>query len=268
MNKGINSHDLLQCATDAAKQAGLHVLQNIDRRREVFKSFRHDVKLQLDLEAQAQAETAIRARFPEHAILGEEDEEGKTQIQSPFRWIIDPIDGTVNFSHGFPIWCCSIAVQFENQTVAGAVFAPEMNELYHATWNGPAYCNNREIRVSEVDALATSMIFTGLDKKAEPHHKPFNLFTRIAEAVQRPRIIGSAALDLCHVAAGHGDGYFESGIYIWDIAAAGLIVERAGGRTEILAHKENHRMAYLATNGRIHGEFKSLLLTAMPDTKI
>ena len=265
MNKGINSQDLLQCAADAARQAGGHVLQNIGRRREVFKSFRHDVKLQLDLEAQAQAESAIRARFPDHALLGEEDEEGKVQARSPFRWIIDPIDGTVNFSHGFPVWCCSIAVQFENQTVAGVVFAPEMNELYHATWDGPACCNRREIRVSDVDALATAMVFTGLDKKADARHAPFSLFTRIAEAVQRPRIIGSAALDLCHVAAGHGDGYFESGIYIWDIAAAGLIVERAGGRTETLAHKENHRMAYMATNGRIHDEFKKLLLAAPPD---
>jgi myo-inositol-1(or 4)-monophosphatase len=257
---------LLECATAAAQTAGSYALQNWNRRQEVFQRFKHDVKLRLDLESQARAEAVIRARFPEHAVLGEEqaDPSASEPAGDAFRWVIDPIDGTVNFSHGFPIWCCSVAVQHRGEVVAGAVYAPALQDLYQATAAGPALCNGAPLRVSEVDTLAGALVFTGLDKSVDPLLPPFALFERIAASVQKARIIGSAALDICHVAAGRGDGYFEAGIYLWDVAAAGLIVRRAGGQAETLSRREGHRLRFLATNGRIHEALKAVVNVDWP----
>jgi myo-inositol-1(or 4)-monophosphatase len=115
------------------------------------------------------------------------------------------------------------------------------------------------IRVSTVDRLDHSMVFTGLDKEIDPALHPFALFERIALGTQKARVMGAAALDICHVAVGQGDGYFEAGIYIWDIAAASLIVDQAGGRSQILRELPGNRMFFLATNGRIHRALTELL---------
>lgn len=254
---------LLACAVDAARFAGNHALKNLHRRHQVARQFRHDVKLQLDLECQKKAESVIRRRFPAHAILGEENENvdqasGET-LHDRLEWVIDPIDGTVNFSHGLPLWCCSVAVRDGATVLAGAVFAPALGELYTARCDGPALRNGRPIRVSTVATLAGSVVFTGLDKNVPRGVKPFAAFEGISERIQRARIMGVAALDMCRVAAGEAEGYFESGIYIWDVAAAGLIVQRAGGQATTLWRETGYRMAYAATNGRIHAAFLRLL---------
>jgi myo-inositol-1(or 4)-monophosphatase len=139
-----------------------------------------------------------------------------------------------------------------------------MGELYTATASSPAACNGVAIRVSSVARLQESLVFTGLDKNADPAVPPLRILTRIVQHTQRARIWGSAALDICLVARGEGDGYFETGIYLWDVAAAGLIVRQAGGRVETLARWPGHRMAFLATNGRIHDELRALV--ALPPT--
>jgi len=257
----INAETLLECATAAAQAAGQHALTNWKRRWEVHRAFKHDVKLQLDIEAQAKAQEIIRARFPGHAILAEEDDPAShhARPRSPFRWIIDPIDGTVNFSHGFPIWCSSVAVEYKGEVVAGAVYAPALGNLYQAAIGRPALCDGTEIKVSDVNTLDAAIVFTGLDKSVDPSLPPFALFERIAANTQKARIIGSAALDMCQVAAGHGDGYFEAGIYLWDIAAGSLIVRQAGGQTELLGYQSDNRLRFLATNGRIHAALKQLV---------
>jgi len=261
MKRDPSPTDLLACAVFAARTAGSHALRNVSRRRVAFRTFKHDVKLKLDWECQKKAEQAILSRFPKHDILGEEDQEHDTSRVSDgnFQWIIDPIDGTVNFSHGLPLWCCSVAVRRGRQVLAGAVYAPALKELYTASVREPAKCNGARIRVSDVRHLKGALVLTGLDKHVDPRVPPFAIFETLSNNVQKSRIIGSAALDLCHVAAGQAEGYFESGIYIWDIAAAGLIVQQAGGKGEILKDQGNNRLCFVASNGRIHSGLKKLI---------
>jgi myo-inositol-1(or 4)-monophosphatase len=259
---GIRVNDLLACAVAAARSAAGHAARNLSRRNVVARRFKHDVKLRLDMECQAKAEKVIRSRFPEHRILGEEDADDakKQNVDSRFEWVIDPIDGTVNFSHGLPYWCCSVAVRYSGKVLAGAVYSPALNELYTASIGCPACCNGRRIRVSRISAVGDALVLTGLDKSIDRGVPAYSTFERMWEHVQRGRIMGSAALDICRVAAGQADAYFESGIYIWDVAAAGLIVRQSGGKVEATREQAGHRMRFLATNGRIHAQMKSLLL--------
>jgi len=263
MKAALEAGQLLEGAVAAARAGGEHALANIARRGEVLQRLRHDVKLRLDVESQEKVESVIRARFPDHAVLGEEDayEAGIPKSDSGYLWIVDPIDGTVNFSHGLPLWCCSVAVQHDGQVVAGAVFAPELNRLYTAAAGQPALCNGKPVRVSATPTLASSLVCTGTDKKSEPNTPSFAFFERIAAAVQRPRITGSAALDICFVASGAADGYFESGIFLWDVSAAGLIVQQAGGLAEPLDFLDAKRLRFLASNGIIHEELKQAIVT-------
>lgn len=257
---------LLDCAVAAAQAAGEHAADEAPQRRGATVAVAaHDVKLELDIECQRIAEEIIRGTFPHHALLGEEDSAEKRAAapsESDFQWVIDPIDGTINFSHGLPQWCCSIAVLHKGVAVAGAVFSPEMNELYCATRDSAATRNGVAIRVSDVQTLDKAMVFTGLDRSATPDRHHLSLLRRISARVQRARIMGSAALDLCHVACGQAEAYFEDWIYLWDIAAAGLIVQQAGGRTEILRDRGDHCLAFLASNGHVHEDIKNTLLTS------
>ena len=254
---------LLEIVTLAVRTAGDHANRNRHRRTDTIMAAEHDVKLQLDLECQEIIWSLIRNQFPHHAILAEESADkgqpADDPHHSPYTWIIDPIDGTVNFSHGLPWWCCSVAVNFQGQTVAAAVYAPATSELFTAARGGVACCNGTPITVSGVKSLRESMVLTGLDQKFTSQDQRLSRFLAISDAVQKARVIGAAALDLCRVAAGQADGYFEAGIYTWDVAAAGLIVELAGGCVETLAKPSPHRLLYMATNGHIHGELKTLI---------
>lgn len=223
----------------------------------------HDVKLKLDLECQEIIWDIIRSHYPFHAILAEESADkgqpADDPHQSPYTWIVDPIDGTVNFSHGLPWWCSSVAVTRGGVTVAAAVYAPSTGELFTAARGGRSCCNGTPLAVSTVKTLKESMVLTGLDQKFTRNDQRLKRFLAISDNVQKARVIGAAALDMCRVAAGQSDGYFEAGIYIWDEAAASLIVELAGGRSETLAEPSRHRRIQLATNGHIHTELKTLI---------
>jgi len=249
---------LLSVAQLAARRAGEHVLAQLDRRTDTDSVSRHDIKHTLDREAQSVATAVIRDAFPVHAILGEETADALLP-DSDVRWVIDPIDGTINFTHGLPLWCCSVAAQAHGRSVAGVVFAPELNAQFDATADGPARCNGRVLHVSDTARLDLALLHTGADK-SDLTSRSFRFLNRIAEAAQRPRVMGSAALDICWTAAGKTDGYFEPGVFIWDIAAAGLILERAGGQCEVLRTYPGYKMAVLATNGRLHQPLRDILL--------
>ena len=259
----VSPASLLDTAIRAARAAGGHALANRHRKNETVLVAAHDVKLKLDLECQDIAEGLVRAAFPHHAILAEESaDKGLMEDNphdSPYTWIIDPIDGTVNFTHGLPWWCCSVGVNFKGTTVAGAVYAPMTDELFTDYRGGAACCNGQTLAVSGVKTMKESMILTGLDQKINTTMPRLALFRELADHVQKARVMGSAALDLCRVASGQCEGYFEAGIYTWDITAAGLIVEMAGGSAETLARSEHHRLMYMASNGSIHDEFKAFL---------
>lgn len=248
---------LLDGAVSAARAAGRHALNHRHRRKEVAQRFAHDVKLVLDRECQIKAEQVIRRRFPGHGILGEEDV--RARLPADIRWIIDPIDGTVNFFHGLPLWCSSVAVQVQGRTVAGAVYAPELDLCYLARTGRPSICDGQPISVSKTARLKDAIIATGIDKEADGGKRSLLQLQILYRHAQKTRIMGSAALDICHVAGGKTDGFFESGVYLWDVAAGALIVEQAGGQSEILTAGPGHRVAFLATNGRLHAALRKLL---------
>ncbi len=251
--------EFLHCAILAAKTAGDYAVENLDKRREYYKLYDNDVKLLLDIKCQEIATDIIEKQFPEHSILGEEDASvaEKKNGDSDFEWVIDPIDGTVNFSHGMNRWCCSVALTYKGKSIAGAVYAAEQGKLYTASIYAPALCNGRQLSVSKVDTLQEAVVFTGADKNSG--YEELTFFTRIAKNVQRPRISGSAALDVCDLASGVVDGYFEGTIYIWDVAAAGLILERAGGIGRIIEKVNGTKqIRYLASNGLIQEQLKEL----------
>ena len=249
---------LLATALLAARRAGDHVMANLHRRDDALRVERRDVKHALDVEAQDAATAVLREAWPGHAILGEETADAPLP-DAPVRWVVDPIDGTVNFFHGLPQWCVCVAAQIECKTVAGVVYAPELGYTFEATTHTPALCNGRVLRVSKTSDTQLATIHTGSDK-GDASGRAFRFMRRVAEIAQRPRIMGSAALDICFVASGKADAYFESGIFLWDIAAAGLILERAGGKIEVLKDHGAWRMAALATNGIIHAACRDALL--------
>lgn len=254
--------DLLACAQAVAQASGRHALENRHRRREVAQAFRHDVKLQLDLECQRRAEEVILGAYPDHAILGEEGGAGASDGRPV--WVVDPIDGTVNFSHGLPYWCTSIAVQVAGRTLAGVVYAPDLREVYAASVEVPATCNGQPIAVSDTAELGGVLALTGLEKTFDTDQGTLDVTRAVALSIQKVRLMGAAALDLCQVAAGHADAFFESGVYLWDVAAGALIVERAGGRVEVLQQVDAQRRRYLVSNGRIHDGLRAIIERARP----
>lgn len=255
--------ELLDCAVAAARAAGDHALANWGRRTEIIQLAAHDVKLRLDVECQEQAEAVIHGAFPGHAILGEEGAAAGRAGGAEVEWIVDPIDGTVNFSHGLRRWCCSIACRSRGELLAGVVYAPALDEFFTGARGEPSRLNGSPIQVSDIDDLARGIVMTGMDKSLRPDLRPYAVFESIAARSLKARIMGAAALDICHVACGRADGYFEAGIYIWDIAAAWLIVEGAGGRGEALTEPDDsYRMSFVATNGLIHDSLKQAVVEA------
>lgn len=249
--------DLLACAVAAARAAGQHALANPGRRQEAVARTEHDVKLALDHECQAIAEGVIRGSFPQHHFLGEEGGAGGDGSQP--LWIVDPIDGTVNFSHGLPYWCNSVAVQVGGQTVAGAVYAPVLHNLYTASAETPACCNGQPIAVSDIGDLRRALILTGVERNFDQYPEATQVACAVVAEVQKVRLLGAAALDLCMVADGRADGFYESGLHLWDIAAAAHIVERAGGHTEVIARLPNGRLRFLAANHALYQPFRAVL---------
>jgi myo-inositol-1(or 4)-monophosphatase len=257
--KNIKLNSILKCAEDAAKLAGDYALKNKKRRNETIKRFKHDVKLALDRECQKIVSREINKKFPSHHILGEEDEEHKIASDNSF-WIIDPIDGTVNFSHGIPFWCCSVAYTYQGAIVAGAVYAPELKRLYSATIKSKAKCNGELLAISNTNNIEKTIVLTGLDKKEENWGGNFRRLKTLAIKTQKVRILGSAALDICFVASGLADCYFENYVYLWDVAAAGLILKQAGGCCKILKYNPaTHQLSFIATNRNLYKNFLKLI---------
>lgn len=198
---------------------------------------------------------AIRKNFPDHYILSEET--GALAQESNYKWIIDPLDGTVNFANSIPLCCVSIGLEVNGQIEMGAVYNPFMNEFFFAQRGYGATLNGERINVSNKTEVITSCLVTGFPYTyVEQQNGPLDVFARLIRKGVPVRRLGSAALDMCWVAAGRFDGFFEHSLNPWDSAAASLIVEEAGGK--ITGLKGNPYDAYepgvVATNGKIHEE--------------
>lgn len=170
----------------------------------------------------------IRSHYPTHHVLTEES--GRHIGEAEYEWVIDPIDGTTNFAHGFPLFCISIGVKHKGQTVLGVVYLPILDELYEAVLGSGAFLNGKEIRTSSVKTLPEAIIATGFpyDRATDVHNNVDN-FSAVVTKVAGIRRTGSAAIDLCQVAAGHFDGYWELKLKPWDVEAGLLLVKEAGG---------------------------------------
>lgn len=219
-------NELLDTAIHAAREAGRVLREKLDQARTV--DFKGDVNLvtDADLASEQVLLGVLRSRFPSHRFIAEES--GGSGA-GDFTWYVDPLDGTTNYAHGVPHFCVSVAVEGPG-AAAGVVFDPMRDELFAAARGQGATLNGRPIRVTSAAALKRALLVTGFPYDLEAHPEaPLGLFNRIVTRAQGMRRFGSAALDLCWVAAGRFDGFFEFGLKPWDVAAGALIVEEAGG---------------------------------------
>jgi myo-inositol-1(or 4)-monophosphatase len=209
----------------------------------------------------------IKETFPDHNILTEETP--MPEGSSPFRWIIDPLDGTTNYAHGYPCFCTSIAVELEREIVVGVIYDPLLDELFTAQQGRGASLNGARITVSATEQLTNALICTGFpyDLRESPVNN-LNHFTNFIMEARAIRRDGSAALDLCYVAAGRFDGFWELKLNPWDVAAGNLIVAEAGGRVTDFGGKalNIYSQETLASNGRIHEEMIGVLGKVRKDT--
>lgn len=208
----------------------------------------------------------VKAEFPDHGILSEEI--GELATPSDYKWIIDPIDGTVNFANRIPICCVSIAVEYQNEVVMGAVYNPFINEFFIAEKGKGATLNDREIHVSNKSEVLRSCLVTGFPYTyLDMANGPLQIFERFIRRGVPVRRLGSAAIDLCWVAAGRFDGFYEMNLQPWDSAAGFLIVEEAGGTVTDFKGKpfSPHQTFVVATNGVIHEELLQWIQGKVPE---
>ena len=197
----------------------------------------------------------IKSEFPAHYILSEET--GEIFQDSNYKWIIDPIDGTINFANGIPICCVSIGIEQDGKMILGAVYNPFIGEMFFAERGKGATLNGNKIHVSDKDNVATSCLVTGFPYTyLDQPNGPLEVFDRLIRAGVPVRRLGSAAIDLCWVAAGRFDGFYEHKLQAWDSAAGFLIVEEAGGKVTDLKgnYYDPYQPGIVATNGKIHEE--------------
>lgn len=242
-----------------AMEAGALCLKAGEKRRNVSFKGKRDLVTEVDRLVEDFIVSRIRDTYPDHDVFGEET--GKTDRHSDFCWIIDPIDGTTSFFHDQPFYSVSIAVQYQGDTIAGAVHAPKLDELYWAEKNSGAFIDDRPIRVSATDTLINALFATGFACLRDGFEQN-NLqhLNRILPQIRDIRRFGSAAIDLCYVACGRLDGFWEMNLNPYDIAAGALIVREAGGRVcDFQGGPDYPAKGILATNGRIETDMIALL---------
>jgi myo-inositol-1(or 4)-monophosphatase len=246
-------------AVAAARAVGAVMRRHLARSKRALAVTQHDIKLALDVRCQKLIEKSLLAAFPQAALLGEEGD--ARDVHSEYRWVVDPIDGTVNFAYGIPHASVSIALQqrtsrptaasYEDayETLTGVVYDPFADELWTAIRGEPARLNGRPVHVSRRRKLSDGIVSIGFAKTRENLDATLPYFLKLVHQVRKIRIMGSAALALTYVATGRFDAYIERGIRLWDIAAGGLIVECAGGRFWRQAVSEDHTYRMIASNG-------------------
>lgn len=256
-------HPILNIATRAARNAGNIIVRALERLDTVSFSEKEQNDFVSDIDQQAEAEiiAVIRKAYPQHGILAEES--GFTEGDD-FLWIIDPLDGTTNFLHGFPHFAVSIALQHKGKTEHGLIYDPVRQEFFSASRGGGARVNDRRIRVSQQKTLNGSLLGTGFPFKHLDLLNPYlETFKAISPAAAGIRRAGAAALDLAYVAAARLDGFWEIGLSPWDIAAGALMIQEAGGLVSDFSGREN----FLESGNVVAGNpkvFKALLQITQP----
>lgn len=245
----------IDIALKATKRASRFLMNHFGKTRRIEFKGEINIVTEADRISEAIIMDMIKSHFPDHEILSEES--ARSGPSSPYLWIIDPLDGTTNYAHGFPVFAISAALQFNDEIIVAVVRNPILNELFVAEKGKGAFLNGKRIRVSQVDKLSTSLLATGFPYDIRTSKKDnlnyFSVFSKKAQAVRRA---GSAVLDLCYVACGRFDGFWEMKLGPWDMAAGILMVEEAGG---MVSDFHGNRCSIfkgeiVASNGLIHHE--------------
>ncbi|CDM65811.1 inositol monophosphatase family protein [Pyrinomonas methylaliphatogenes] len=244
---------MLDFAVQTAREAGHILAERFGRVTEVSHKGEINLVTEADLASERFIIERIKSYYPRHAILAEESG-ASVERGSDYVWIVDPLDGTTNYAHGYPVFAVSIALEYRGEIVLGVVYDPMRDELFAAERGAGATLNGRRVRVSDVEDLSKAMLCTGFPYDVRERGELIGHFRNFIMTAQAVRRDGSAALDLAYVACGRFDGFWEEGLNPWDVAAGVLLVEEAGGRvTDYAGHPfSSYYAPVLASNGLIH----------------
>ena len=253
----------LTTAIEAVVRAGEMQMAQFGGDFQIEKKGTIDLVTEVDLAVERMFRALVAGRFPDHQVLAEEMGGAASAPEGPC-WVFDPIDGTTNFAHGLPIFCSSLALEIDGVAEVAAIYDPTRKELFTAERGGGAFLNGQPLRVSSADRLVDAMLVTGFPYDIHSRvDEIVGLFAAFVGQVRAVRRLGSAAIDLCYVAAGRLDGFWESDLKAWDIAGGALIVAEAGGRiTNMTGGPFRSRGGHvLATNGRLHDAMLDVIVT-------
>lgn len=261
-------HPMLNIAIKAARRAGSIILRYSDQldRLTVESKGRNDFVTQVDRTAESEIIDIIRHAYPGHSILAEESGE---QSGDDYQWVIDPLDGTTNFLHGYPQYAVSIALLDKGKLAQAVIFDPLRDELFTASRGAGAQLNDRRIRVSSVKKMPDALLGTGFPfKEFDNLDTWINCFRELLPMSSGVRRAGSAALDLAHVACGRLDGFWEIGLKRWDIAAGCLLIEEAGGLVSDFNNGQNFLGSgnVIAGNTKVHGQMFAVISSHLPES--
>ncbi len=240
----------LDVAEKAARAAGELLRQNFRRPLRVNSAEAHDIKLEIDVQAQKLITRLLLEEFPEHALYGEEGIVGDQSCEH--QWVVDPLDGTVNYFYGIPHFCVSIALRVRSEIMVGVVYDPIREEMWTGQKGETPRLNGHHFRVSDRADLAEAVVSVGLSKTGVTIEAGLPLFLKLVHRARKCRLLGSAALDMAYVACGRLDAYIEQGISLWDIAAGWLLIENAGGTVDLRPREDmKDKYSIIASNGVI-----------------
>jgi myo-inositol-1(or 4)-monophosphatase len=240
----------LDAAVEAARAAGELLRSQFQQPLRVNSTEAHDIKLEIDVRTQELITKSLLTRFPRHALYGEEGIVGSPE--SNYQWVVDPLDGTVNYFYGIPHFCVSIALRFMGEIIVGVIYDPMREELWATQKGEKPTQNGKPVRVSERADLAEAVISVGLSKTGVTIRAGLPLLQEMVHRARKCRLMGSAALDMAYVACGRFDAYIEQGISLWDIAAGSILVENAGGTVEMKPRTDmKEKYSIVASNGVI-----------------
>jgi myo-inositol-1(or 4)-monophosphatase len=247
-----SAYQFLPAMSEIAREAGALLMGYFDQHIKIEYKGEADLVTAADRKSEMLIRERIRSLWPNHDVLGEE--EGLRDSGSDYRWYVDPLDGTTNFAHGFPVFCVSMALAYRKELLAGVCYDPTRNELFSAERGKGAHLNQVPIRVSRTAKLSESLLATGFPSHKRHHNPNIYFYHQITLRSHGVRRAGSAALDLCSVASGRFDGFWEFNLNPWDTAAGVLIIAEAGGRVSDFSGRpfQLNSRETLASNGLIH----------------
>jgi len=258
----------LEVATAAARAAGAEIMAALERPREPRRKGFRDLVTDTDLRAERTIVETIRTHFPHHHFRTEEGSLPSTtpfdDHQADFLWFVDPLDGTTNFVHGYPLFCTSLALRHGDKTLVGVVYDPAQNHLFTAQVGHGAWLDGKRLWVSECRELGEALVALDWGRAPAVRSRSVSLVATLSPRVATLRSLGSATLALCGIAAGWLEGYFNLALYDWDVAAAELLIREAGGQVTDLRGEPWHpgMRGCLASNGHLHRELLALMNNA------